>query len=109
MTAGSGAGGRQSLDALRANRLRQQGVAEAEESGGGFTAGKAILIILLMLVLGSGGGYIYFKVSTPPVHSNTGTGSSSTPSSFVSHPSVAFTLTDGSPHTVVATGYVPII
>jgi hypothetical protein len=96
-------GGRQSLDALRANRLRQQGV--AEEAGGGFTVGKAFLVILLMLVLGSGGGYIYFKVSTPPVHSNTGTGSSSTPSGFLSHPSVVFTLKDGPEHSVIATEY----
>jgi hypothetical protein len=96
-------GGRQGLDALRANRLRQQGL-DPEESGGGFTVGKAFLVILLMLVLGSGGGYIYFKVSTPPVHSNTGTGSSSTPSGFLSHPSIVFTLKDGPKHTVVATG-----
>jgi hypothetical protein len=76
------------------------------------------MVILLMLVLGSGGGYIYFKISTPAVHSNTGAGSSSTPSttpaaspagtgtpsSFAPNHSVAFTLLDGPRHTIVATG-----
>jgi hypothetical protein len=88
-------GGRQNLDALRANRLRQQGVAEPEDSVGGFTAGKAFVVILLMLVLGSGGAYVYFKITTPPVHSNISTGSSVTPSGFMPHrPSNVFTLTD---------------
>ena len=64
--------GRQSLDALRAHRLRQQGIEEPEEEGGGFSVGKAFLAILLMLVLGSGSAYVYFKVSTPTVHSNSG-------------------------------------
>jgi hypothetical protein len=67
--------GRQSLDELRAKRLRQQGTDEEEE--GGFTAGKAFLVILLMLLLGSGGGYAYFKLTTPAVHSNSGTPTSS--------------------------------
>jgi hypothetical protein len=62
-------GGRQNLDALRANRLRQQGLEEPEERGG-FTVGKAFMIILLMLALGAGSAYAYFKISTPTVHSN---------------------------------------
>jgi hypothetical protein len=82
-------GGRQSLDELRAKRLRQQGIDEEEE--GGFTAGKAFLVILLMLLLGSGGGYAYFKMTTPAVHSNSGTPTStpagpSSSSGFESHP-----------------------
>jgi len=69
--------GRQSLDELRAKRLRQQGIGEESEEEGGFTAGKAFLVILLMLLLGSGGGYAYFKLTTPAVHSNGGTPASS--------------------------------
>jgi hypothetical protein len=34
-------------------------------------------VILLMLLLGSGGGYAYFKLTTPAVHSNGGTPTSS--------------------------------
>jgi hypothetical protein len=76
--------GRQSLEELRAKRLRQQsGVEEESEEEGGFTASKAFLVILLMLLLGSGGGYAYFKLTTPAVHSNGGTptGSPAGPSS----------------------------
>jgi hypothetical protein len=77
-TRGSSMAGRPSLDALRANRLRQQGIADPEDEAGGFTVGKAFMIILLMLVLGSGSAYVYFKVSTPTVHSNINTGPAST-------------------------------
>ncbi|MGO8946675.1 MAG: hypothetical protein ACLQUY_03215 [Ktedonobacterales bacterium] len=74
---GYGAGGRQSLDELRARRLRQQGVeTDLAEESSGFSAGKAFLVILLMLLLGSGGAYAYFKVTTPAVHSDGGTPSS---------------------------------
>jgi hypothetical protein len=84
-------GGRQSLDELRAKRLRQQGAGEESEEDGGFTAGKAFLVILLMLLLGSGGGYAYFKLTTPAVHSNGGTPTSSpvgpsSSSGFERHP-----------------------
>jgi hypothetical protein len=75
---GSSLAGRQSLDALRANRLRQQGIEEPEEEGGGFTVGKAFMVIVLMLVLGSGSAYVYFKVSTPTVHSNINAGPATT-------------------------------
>jgi hypothetical protein len=70
-------GGRQSLDELRAKRMRQQSGEEASEEEGSFTAGKAFLVILLMLLLGSGGGYAYFKLTTPIAHSNSGTPTSS--------------------------------
>jgi hypothetical protein len=112
-------GGRQSLDALRANRLRQQGIAETEESGG-LTAGKAMLIILLMLVVGAGGAYVYFKISTPRVHSSAGTGSSSRSStlevssagngastSLAPNHTVVFTLMSGPEHPLVTTVYRP--
>ncbi len=84
-------GGRQSLDALRANRLRQQGLEEPEDEGGGFTVGKAFMVILLMLALGSGSAYVYFRVSTPTVHSNISTGSATTT------PSVSGTSPTASP------------
>jgi hypothetical protein len=84
-------GGRQSLDELRARRLRQQGGDDESDEEGGFTAGKAFLVILLMLLLGSGGGYAYFKLTTPAVHSNSGTPTSSpagpsSSSGFERHP-----------------------
>lgn len=77
---GSSTGGRQSLDALRANRLRQQGLEDPEDEGGGFTVGKAFMLILLMLALGSGSAYVYFRVSTPTVHSNINTSPTASPS-----------------------------
>src|SRR5215469_18623796 len=46
----SSMGGRQSLDELRARRLRQQGLDEDDE---GFTASKAFMVVLLMLLLGA--------------------------------------------------------
>ncbi len=82
---GYGMGGRQSLEELRARRLRHQ-EEEPEEEKGGFNAGAAFLVILLMLLLGSGGAYAYFKVTTPTVHSDSGIPSSSpnaTSGSFV--------------------------
>jgi hypothetical protein len=75
-----------------------------------------------MLVLGSGGAYVYFKISTPRVHSNTGTKSSSRSSaleagstgngastSLAPNHSVVFTLMSGPEHTVLATVYRPKI
>jgi hypothetical protein len=91
---GSSMGGRHSLDALRANRLRQQGIEDPDDEGGGFTVGKAFMVILLMLVLGAGSAYLYFRISTPTVHSNINTTpAATTPSVSSASPTVITTIT----------------
>jgi hypothetical protein len=103
-----GAGARyagRDVGALRRGLVRDE---DEQPETSSFGAGKALMIIVLMFVVGAGAAYGYFRASTPTVHGDVPT-STTTPASTASPSGTASPSVTASPRTLAPSVRSPLV